>query len=393
MKPAILFDRSRVTCDWECPRKRYWLYEYEGRGIISGDIHREYQMGTVLHTGLADIAKQYQAGAVDIDSIATTAQRQMFETLMAQMAGENAVESQTFALEQAALVEGLLRGFYKHVWPKITAQYPLIMAIEQEMTYEYHGVTFMARPDLVMSDAEGNVWYLEYKSTSSKKEDWVNSWDTAVQLHSSIRAIEATIKEKVTGVVVQGLYKGFKSYGKQSSPFCYSYQKKGNPPFSKDEIQYEYKAGFKRYPTWELEGGVKRWIEGMPEAVLADQFPQTPPIFINDDLVDAFFNQCSVREFIIHRTSEELTITGTDETLLNTTFPQHFDQCRPAWGHACPYRQLCHGRADDPLNQGYSYRVPNHELEVTHQSLAEDGVKDWDDVKVELNANELCEGS
>lgn len=371
-KSIILYDRSRTTADWKCPRSRWWQYEYGGKGIVSGNTSLELFMGTILHDGMSAIAHQHVEGGLDgygkadIDLIASTAQKQMFETLMAHSAGEDEFEATTFANEQAALVEGLLRGFHRHVWPSITSRYPIIMAIEEEMTYPHDGIVFMAKPDLVVVDHDGNVWYWEYKSTSSKKDGWINSWNTAVQLHSTVRAIEHTIKDKVTGVVVQGLYKGFESYGKQSSPFCYSYQRKGNPPFSKDEVAYEYKAGFKRYATWEMEGGVKAWVEGMPENILADQFPQAPPIFIKDDLVDTFFKQCNVREREIDMAMELMKISDDEaqEDILNTAFKQHFDQCFPAWGKPCTYRSLCHSRVEDPLQQGFEWREPHHKPEV-----------------------------
>src|SRR5205814_10201562 len=146
---------------------------------------------------------------------------------------------------------------------------------------ERDGMIFMSKPDLVLRHKEsGELWYVEYKTTSSKQDKWVNQWGTAVQLHSSIRAIEAALSEKVVGVIVQGLYKGYEAYGKQSSPFCYAYRRQGNPPFTKTETRYEYAPGFKRSPVWQLDGGVRAWVESMPEEVLTNQFPQSPPIYV-----------------------------------------------------------------------------------------------------------------
>src|SRR6185503_10738340 len=84
-----------------------------------------------------------------------------------------------------------------------------------------------------------------------------------------------------------------------SSPFCYAYKKSGNPPFTQDQVQYDYKAGFRRSPTWEMAGGVKAWVASMPDNVLADQFPMTAPIMVNDALVDKFFKQRLYREMEI----------------------------------------------------------------------------------------------
>jgi hypothetical protein len=369
----VLYDRSRVTTDWRCPRSRYWGYEYQGKGITSGNIHLELYMGTAIHDALGAIATfQKNVEAVNIDLIATTAKTQMVQALLAQMDGEDEYEATTFANEQAALVEGLVRGYYRHVWPRLLQQYPTIISIEQEMTYEHDNLTFMARPDLIMADTEGNLFYIEYKSTSSKREDWINSWNTAIQLHSSVRAAEATLGEPITAVVVQGLYKGYPAYGKQSSPFCYAYFKTGNPPFTEASYSYEYKAGYKRTPTWELDGGVKQWVEDMPDAVLADQFPQTPPIFINDDLLNAFFRQRAEREPEIAVVSKGLLDPDLKsvfrDQLLDMAFPQKFDQCVPGWGKPCQFRMLCHGVIDDPLKAGFEYRIPHHALELEEES-------------------------
>ncbi len=223
----------------------------------------------------------------------------------------------------------------------------------------------MAKPDLIMEDYAGEWHYIEYKSTSSKKDSWVNSWDTAVQLHSSIKAVEETMGKAPVDVTIVGLYKGYESYGKQSSPFCYAYKKFGNPPFTTDQVSYEYKSGFKRYPTWEMVGGVKAWVESMPEDVLGNNFPMTPPIMVNDNLVARFFAQRLIREREILQGLEQLALSGeTSNEVLDKYFPQKFDKGVPGWGYPCEFRKLCHGNSSDPLREGFVPRVPHHEREL-----------------------------
>jgi hypothetical protein len=365
-----LYDRSRVVSDWSCPRKRYWNYEYEGKGIVKGNSSLELFTGTTIHDALAYIAKSAKLGEeLDLDKLCEAAFHQMHAALISAGAGE--VGAETFALEQATLVEGLIRGFYKHVWPRLMEQYPEILYVEQEMEFAHDGLLFMSKPDLVVGNKD-QVVYVEYKSTSSKKDNWINSWDTAVQLHSTCKAVEATTGTRVDAVVVQGLYKGYESYGKQSSPFCYAYRRAGNPPFTHEEISYEYRAGFKRFPVWGLPGGIGAWVDKMPTATLADQFPQTPPIFINEELVEAFFRQRATREHNIaffHRQDKrlddpELVTDMTHESLLDMSFPQRFDQCSPGWGRGCEYKKLCHGAVRDPLSEGFTWRTPHHAKEL-----------------------------
>jgi len=325
----------------------------------------EITMGTILHEAVASIAQSTKVGVpVDVDALALDAYKKMSDFILVGTEGE--IEARTFAKEQGTLVEGLVRGFMRHCWPTLMVLYPSILFIEEEMLYGDEKLIFMARPDLVLADREGNPVYVEVKSTGYKTEQWMASWEKAVQLHATSRAIHATKGLEVERIIVQGLYKGFKSYGKQSSPFCYGYGRSANPPFVQAQMSYEYKQGQKRVPTWEMEGGVKAWVEHMPITVLMNQFPQTPPIFVNEDLVEAFFRQRTFREHEMRLALEMLPTLDEEgkQNVLSFTFPQKFDTCQPAFGHACPYRMLCHGGVTDPLTAHFVPRVPHHALEV-----------------------------
>jgi hypothetical protein len=360
-------DRSRITTEWQCPRKRLLQYHYGGRGVVPPTQGLELFLGSALHDGLAAVATQWQLSKdADIDGIANAASKSVLDGLMADSSGID--EDFQFAKEQAVLIEGILRGFYLYAWPSLISRYPKIVAVEQEMTYPLSdGVVFMSRPDLVLSDDDGNWVYVEYKSTSNKSENWVNQWQTAVQIHSTIKAVEHTLGTAPSSVIVQGLYKGYVSYGKQSSPFCYAYYRQGTPPFSYPEYAYSYKQGFKRSPTWEMEGGVKSWVEGMPEQVLADQFPQTAPIFINNDLVARFFSQRLLREVEIQEALKILNdekMADMKDQFMDAFFPQRFDQCNPAgFSKPCAYRQICHAGMD-PIAMGWPQRVAHHTPEM-----------------------------
>lgn len=366
--PVRLLSRTATILDWRCPRARFWGNEYLGRGISKSSTSLALFTGISIHDSLAAIATFHQRGeVVPIDIIAETAYQQIYDNLSTVPDGEMvSSETEDFAKEQGSLTEGIIRGYYRHVWPRLLAQYPKIVAIEQEVEYKMaDGFIFMAKPDLIMEDNEGEWHYIEFKSTSSKKASWINSWDTAVQLHSSIKAVEQTLGKAPIDVTILGMYKGYESYGKQSSVFCYSYQKKGNPPFSQDQIEYAYKAGFKRYGTWELPGGVKKWVEEMPEMILADQFPMTAPIYVNEDLVERFFAQRLIRETEIRDAMIKLEGHPYDEqSIMDTAFPQKFDMCVPSFGWSCEFKKLCHSNVFDPLSEGFELRSPHHAREA-----------------------------
>lgn len=363
-KGIILYDRSRVTTDWSCQMRRYWGYEYEGKGVSADALALNLFLGTTFHDAAAVIATlQMESKPIDIDQIAEAGQKQVYTTIMGAWDGIDRLGWEVFALEQACLLEGLIRAFYRDVWPALMNDYKVV-AVEQEFTYRHneHGqpdpegnYIFMVKPDLLLEDKEGNVIYFEYKTTSSKKDTWVNSWNTAIQLHSTCKAVQSAGFNCV-GVVVQGVYKGYESYGKQSSPMCYAYRRNGTPPFTKDEYAYEYKAGFKRAPVWEMDGGVKAWIDKMPPEIIGEQFLRTPTIFPKDDLVDKFFMQRAYREY---------EIAKMGQVAPQIVFAQNFAECTPGWGTPCSYRRLCHGQPDvNPLEKGFTWRRPYHDPEV-----------------------------
>ena len=167
-----LIDRTRTVADWKCPRARYWGYEYKGRGIVKASTSLELFTGITIHDSLATIALlTLDDKDVPIDDIAQAAYNQMYAELLPDE-GLQIAEAIDYAKEQATLTEGLIRGFYKHVWPRLMDMYPHIICSEEEMEYPLTDdgtFIFMTKPDLIVEDRAGELVYIEYKSTSSKK--------------------------------------------------------------------------------------------------------------------------------------------------------------------------------------------------------------------------------
>lgn len=360
MSKPLIFHRSAATTDWACPRKRYWNYEHDGRGVSPPETQIELYLGTLIHDGVYGLVQGH-----DIDTIVKAGVEQLRTKLLE--GRELDADAQHLADEQCALAEGMLRGFNKAVWPGIRAQYPDVVLVEKELVYDYklagQAMRFLAKPDLVLRGPDGLV-YFEWKTTSSNKEEWIHQWETAVQLHSACRAIEAQLGEPVTQVIVQGFYKSYVSqYNRLESIFCYGYHSPGNPPFEKARWAYDWKNGMRKAPTWQRDGGVRRWIEEMPPSLLASQFPQTPPIFVNERLVEAFFRQQGLREQTIRDGREWLKERPEDaEQIMDSIFPQHWDSCN-MYNRPCPYKRLCFGAPVDPLTIGFTPRYSHHPLE------------------------------
>lgn len=364
VKTPRLFDRSRVVTDWKCKRRRYLNYEYDGTGLQPNTSAYELYFGTVIHDALEAIAILHVKGGLTIDDIATAAHDQLYAALLTY--GETD-DHKLYAKEQAILAEGLVRGFYKYAWPRITSVYPSIITMEQEIAYEIEGLTFMSKPDLLAATSDDAIVYIEYKTTGYKNDKWVNSWRYSPQIHSAMKVINETQNIELAATIVQGLYKGYESYGKQTSPFCYAYAKAGQPPFYEPEISYTYKAGFKKFPVWELEGGLKKWVDEMPEEVLAEQFPQVPPVYYDANIAEAFFRQAVLREKEIETGTKMMAAMGPEhlEGMLDVLYPQNFEACQPSFGSGCPFVAVCHGcTGKSPYDLGFKAREPHHTTEI-----------------------------
>ena len=372
VKTRRLFDRSRVVTDWKCKRRRYLNYEYDGTGLQPGTTAYELYFGTAIHDALEAIAVMHTKGGITIDEIAAAAHDQLYAALSQHSQGEDDL---LYAKEQAILAEGLVRGFYKYAWPRITDVYPTIITMEQEIAYEIDGMTFMSKPDLLVATSDDAIVYIEYKTTGYKNDKWLNSWRYNPQIHSAMKVINETQGIELAATIVQGLYKGYESYGKQTSPFCYAYARAGQPPFYEPELSYVYKAGFKKFPVWELEGGLKKWVDDMPEEVLAEQFPQVPPVYFDTNIAEAFFRQAVIREKEIQFSEEILRLEGVDEnakaTMLDHVYPQNFEACAPSFGPGCPFLRVCHGNCGvSPYELGFKAREPHHTTEIEAWSKA-----------------------
>ncbi len=363
-RSRVLYDRSRVLVDWACPRRRYYAYEHGGRGLVPNHGPLPLQFGTIVHEALATLAR------TDPDPAPwAAAAAQTLRDWLATTGGADTPEAQQRQQEHVTLVEGLLLGFARFVWPVLRMAYPRVIAVEQDLCWEQaDDLAFMAKPDLILADADDRWWYVEYKTTSYKGESWIAQWETAIQLHATARAIEVVLDHPVEGVIVQGLYKGSARYGRQQNVCCYGYRKPGRPPLIPEQLSYAYRPGWTLTPVWELPGGITQWIANMPATVGSELFPQSAPIGLNRPMVEAFFRQRALREPEIAWGRALLVEAASDEThqqqILDAFFPQAFDQCQTPWG-TCAYQPFCYGTAPAPGDcpPGFAWRVPHHEAE------------------------------
>lgn len=332
-------DRSRIERDWTCPRSRYWSTEYEGRGIapVSGAVELEFGKA------VAGALEWFFKGAPYLPAL---------------HAGLDAlpVVSETQHREYLALGEGLVRAYLTRIWPRWERQYKVI-GVEVECTLPIPGTDteIMVRPDLVVEDKEtGAVYYVEHKTSSAKTEQFITHWSGQAQMHLGVAALERKLGRPVAGVMIQGLLKGYIQRDTRYSPFANVYVRDG-------DVRYEYTRGYDRRGVWNIEGGVERIVQEMPDEVLNKQFPCTPPIVVRTDIVEALLKQQAYREFEIER-----GLDPDDPWPIDRVFSQHLTSCDPMIGHPCPFKAACFNPSvrRDPVGSGlYEYRIPHHEPE------------------------------
>src|SRR5690606_26097293 len=154
-------------------------------------------------------------------------------------------------------------------------------------------------------------------------------------LHSYLAAMRRATGLDISAAVVVGWYKGYESRGKQNSPFCAAYHRPGNPPFTAGDIAYQWKAGYKKLPVWQIDGtSPESWVDQMPDDVLAEQFVIVPPVYLNEQIAETFFRQSRFREAEIQQGIQLLKQAPTEEFkqhVFDAYFPQNQEGCRPGW--------------------------------------------------------------
>lgn len=338
----LLTDRTRIEADWTCPRKRYWLTEYQRTGIVPANQPTVLTFGIVVHEGLEHLTTHddWEAAVTHMKSL---------------------TEWGALDQDQQWLARAQVIGFAVEVWPAWKQQYEKV-ALEQELEFEHHGVLYMVRPDVLLRDRKtGDLWYPDYKTFSG----WTNrKWSYALQQQLTIVACERATGEKIVGSWIQGLSKGTTRNGRLYHPLVYAYRKAGSPGLYVTQYATKRKAGFERYPTVQFTDGSPSkaihawalWVKKHDPDVLSNLFPRTAPIFVKAEMMQAFLEQRTKREKEIAAATARIEL-----------FPQTFSACESTYG-TCPYLDACWVPTvtRDPIGRGYYVpREPHHAAETT----------------------------
>lgn len=328
-----LFSISRAQDDIDCERAGYYSREWGGTGLSPIEDGWDLVYGNIIHRYLCD-----QALNGSIDFLAARKQIHL---------EASKIHSPLAARDWAALAEGQLRGFVSYVWPALMAEYEVFKA-EDWITWEVKpGFTFRARRDLLLkSKIDGHIRYVEYKTTSSNRPQWIASWDKAPQLHTGMYVEKVVNGIDIQDAIVVGLYKGYKDEKNSTikSAFSGGYVNREYSMIPSYSHERKYGKGWEQFSTYDEFPDLQPWVATMTEEKLSEQFPRTAPIFQRQDIAQAWFKQQMYRE---QEKAEGLELLKTALTvedvtdLLDRYFRQNFSKCKPPFGYECKFQPLC----------------------------------------------------
>lgn len=359
-KRIILTDRTRMTTFAKCPRMAFWAYYWGGTGIVPSEEALPLLFGSAVHITI----ERLLVGGLDLDR-AIALGKEAFGGL-----------PEGVALEQGWLFECLIRIWAERRLPALREEFDFL-AVEKELLWELGAddsrqVIQMIRPDLLARRiTDGELFYIEWKTTAYGEDEWAKRWEKNTQVFCNALAIEETLKERVSGVMIEGLVKGprkkewrkssgFQGQVIQQSALCYGWQGVDGG------VSPKWAYGLTHVPLWTVPGMTpSKWVASIP----TDDFlcPVPPIIPDRDDLED----WREGAKWMMFRIDEGIeAIVGAEKDakrkVVARYFPPNYEACYPfGIGSRCPYFEPCFNPEvrRDPLRNGFVLRTPHHEAE------------------------------
>jgi len=339
--PIYLTSKTSIETDWSCPMKWWWQKHEGGTGIIPAVEPAYFLEGRQLHSDLEPYARGATVGQVmeGLPSLESVAPDQIALELLCRRIG--------FAAAFGLYIEPILRDGADEV------------LVEDEIILERDPLWISAKPDRVQRGHGQGLRWREWKSTSTTRQEWVQSWAYSPQLHIGLAALGEELKEKLDFASILGFYKGHDQGGKLHHPYVWAYRS----PQGKWSADYTY--GWEKVGVWEYAGGVEQWVRDCGEDVSRRVFLWSAPVFLDERIVN------SIVLAQTERMREVGEVKGACQAiweLRQLHFPQHFNECRPPYGSACSYLGACHNASvnADPVGSGM-YRVRPIHTEVENE--------------------------
>jgi hypothetical protein len=216
-------DRTRVIVGQRCPRRRWWGYDWQGRGVSPTRVSLPLVVGRFTHEGLERIlrlthAEQAPPDRTQVRGIVGDLRnefQEFCETRGVQL--EDNEDEYLLFCEQSALVEGMLWAYWQYALPKLLEGFE-ILEVEKDEAHPFvkerayaPAIHWQSRADaLLKSKIEGGVYVLSYKTAKGWDRRKEGEAETDMQGISEGWAVEQRLGHPISGVKMEHLIKGIR---------------------------------------------------------------------------------------------------------------------------------------------------------------------------------------
>ena len=434
-----LVDRSRNLSYNDCNRRRFLGYEWGGTGLSKIKATIPLFIGSCVHTGRARLLlgdDADQAVRVAVAEYDDELKRRGLEL-------EPGEDAMYVADESEALIEALVRVYALVALPRLLEEYEVLEVEREDLWRDFApGIGWMSRADALLLHKETQDLYVDSLKTAAQwdsRTDRQNQHD--VQGLSEVAAIEDRLARwwnllhgriaasaeykadmrneisdrmealldplegppRILGVKMVYLLKGRREqypedsgHWQTSSHLLRGWMREG---VTGQEFAWRYKwfgpdtypdsgklcghtlgKGWKRFNTWEANGGVKAWIDllatGSVQPDAGNPFEQVvyepQPYYRQQQDMDDWHQQAAAQELrimtdaaVVENVRTRLTPDGLRHAL-NDCFPQNRHSCD--YPSKCQFQEICFGdnsMLTNPLGSGlYERRQPHHQPEL-----------------------------
>lgn len=395
------FDRSRLETSFKCPRREYWEYYYDDKGLQPVRLNQHLAFGGAVHEAIAQILEYCRLNKEIPDLVGiheaihnaqsdlrdefTSAKGFQSEPILEEgFSGEliQTTEDQTWLVDHYCdLLEGLVVGWCLVRLPALMEQYRVVQVETEEslsMFCDSTGIVtdntvelrFLSRPDAILERrTDGALVILSLKTTSQVNQMWLENFKTDQQTISEVLPVEARLGREVAGVQVEGLVKGQMrtEWPKGSGHFCHGsplvwgYLCEAGGLSLEWKAQYEWTdeagnkrrlgKGFNRQRISErYPGGIPEWVgylyQNEPE-LLRSQFPSPPLISRSAHELEEWQEQVKYREVEVHNALVQLGLHVDSSMSIpthNKSIEQILAQVFPKHTTGCAYDPQFHSK-------------------------------------------------
>lgn len=304
--------------------------------MTRASVYEAPTLGLALHEGMAELLRHST-----INSAVEVALKRWKEDTQHGFLDVDQESWATSIEEGAALVEALLRAWNRVRKDTFLKEYkPLFTEEEFELVLSPL-IGFDGRPDLIVEDVLGQVWIIDWKSTS-RAYDWGSKYHRESQSLTQPYIASRLLNRPVMGTLYEGLWKGnssgsilIRGVRSQSLPRTYS----GYAADAKAKDQERFDVWTEKFDGMQPgQTPIEYWVNWLPEDVVRDQFLTPQAVPYDDELAkrwmeDTARNETAVAQALADYHDGKLPFNE----LMSFFYPSPSD-----WNcMGCPYESIC----------------------------------------------------